>query len=234
MTLYDENILYDYTILYDGAQWVAITLTETISLFESLLYNSDLQVTLTDSITLTELLATAQTLVANLTEMLSLTESMTTAANIWVAMQESITLLDQLYTGLEIHLTDNIDMSEYVQIWLNTQLQEIVNITEQLTTQSGYHIETTENLHLLDMLRQCVNGIIDVWWQRVEPTTTWETRTKPTTSWSSRTAPTTTWTNRVVPWMCTYQPTPLPVNYLQDVNWVNIQDVNWNDLTILP
>lgn len=83
MTLYDEQISYDYSILYDGAGGIiALTLTETISLFESLLTARGVSITLTDSITLTELLTTAQSLVVRINEMLNMTDSLSTITDI--------------------------------------------------------------------------------------------------------------------------------------------------------
>jgi hypothetical protein len=93
--------------------------------------------------------------------MLILTDTASANVVITIAIQESLTLLDQLYTGLEIQLTDTIDMNDTLSVAISTQLQEIITITDQLLTITDFTLISTETLHLLDMMKKAVNGVCD-------------------------------------------------------------------------
>ena len=161
-------------------QHLNVTLIEALSILDSLKSMTYYHISESEAIQLTDLLNTEEAYHLAVQELIHTTDSLVTQSHIKVVVADAITLLDKIYTWLNIRLSETVHMTDSERITWWIELTELINLLDQLKTQTGYTIFSQENINLLDMMRLCINQVSDRWEDRQEVwSLIWEDRVVP-------------------------------------------------------
>jgi hypothetical protein len=172
-----------YGFFPNGKQ-IAVTITESLGLTETVIKLSHLSKTILESISLTELLSKISSLIKRIIDSLLLAEIVSKACGFAINIVNSIKLseLINILRGYIINVTEAIELTESKLIGTSKSIIEQVKLTETLSKKASFIKKINEST-----LVRAIIHIAGWLLLQVKSVTPWTQQSKATTSWTNQT-----------------------------------------------